>query len=319
MSTLGTRMASLDAMSLKLHTAADGVVWFADGTHVPIVSGLTVDDFAQSLGARQRPFVRVLGASLNAALITRLWPYCRDDRGRLQVASPAICVNDAERANPEIVLYRMRQVRLPPSLGGWHDLSCNDDATYALAAAVQRDAGVGSQTLPTARAHPVWPALTFIQGLSECDAAQLLCFILDPRWYVNLENPDRPGRLQLSLGLRPAVQRRVTKGQPARNRDMARCAVVLRVWSGEKPTGAAWRVPGNFLWRIWRAAGGGAKGDLAASQKLIVFLRYNWLHALYKDTKSSGRDPVFLPDMLFRGDHEVAAFNQHMRQRRGTA
>ena len=316
MSTLGTRMTSLDAMALKLHTALDGTVWFADGIHVPIGSGLAIDQFVNNLRGRQHLSIRILGAPSNARLITSIWPLCRNG-GRLQVASPAICESSAERADPEIALYRMRQVCLPPSLGGWHDFSRHDYSSYALVARIRADSGVSQHVREILHHHPAWPCLQFIQGLVECWTAWVLCFVVDPRWFVDLEFPDRVGRLQSFLGLRWSVQQLASEeGRTVDRPVLVRCKAVLNAWKGRMPRGSQWEDPQNFLWRIWRSAGKGTRGDLKASQKFIVFLRYIWLDALYDDTTSSGHDPLFLPDMLLKTVPEVEAFKKHAQRHR---
>lgn len=311
-------MTSPDTTALKLHMARDGTVWFADGTHVPIGSGLTIDQFIDSLRGRQCPFIRILGTPSNAILITSVWPLCQAG-GRLQVASPAICENSAERADPEIALYRMRQVCLAPSLGGWHDFLRHDYSSYALVARVRLDHGISQHVREILHHHPVWPCLQFVQGLAEDWAAWVLCFVVDPRWFVNPEFPDRVGRLQSFLRLRPSVQRSVSKeGLTLKGPVPARCRAVLGAWKGKMPRGTQWKDPRNFLWRIWRSAGKGVRGDLAASQKFIVFLRHTWLDALYNGTTSSGREPLFLPDMLFKTAYEIEAFERHTQRHRNS-
>lgn len=316
MSSPDTRMTSLDTMALKLYMARDGTVWFADGIHAPIGSGLMIDQFVDSLRGRQRPFIRILGTPSNATLIISVWPLCQAD-GKLQVASPAICENSAERADPEIALYRMRQVCLPPSLGGWHDFARHDYSSYALVARIRADNGVSQHAREILHHHPVWPCLQFVQGLAERWTAWVLCFVVDPRWFVDLEFPDRVGRLQSFLGLRWSVQQLASeKGRMVDRPVLVRCKAVLSAWKGRMPQGSQWKDPRNFLWRIWRSAGKGVRGDLVASQKFIVFLRYTWLDALYNDTTSSGREPLFLPDMLFKTPCEIEAFERHIQQHR---
>jgi len=64
--------------------------------------------------------------------------------------------------------------------------------------------------------------------------------------------------------------------------------------------------PGNFLWRVWREAGGGVKGDLRASQAFIRYLRANWLEIITQ--KKLGANTFFLPDFFFKSDEERNAF-----------
>lgn len=314
MNTPSTRMAALDSASLKLHTAPDGTVWFADGTHAPIDSGMTVEQFVISLRDRAQPFIRILGTPSNALLAASIWPLCRSG-GLLQVGSPAICENKDERNDPEIALFRSRQICLPPSLGGWHDFTLLDYPAYALVARIFKDNQVCPPALEILHHHPAWPALKFIPALSEYWAAWVLCFVIDPRWYINPQFPDRIGRLRSFMGLRPSTQRLMLKpGYSADTPATIRCQAVMNAWKNSQPRGTMWQEPGNFLWRIWRNSGGGPRGDLRASQKFLTFLRYTWLDALPRGTTSGGSDPLFLPDMLFCGSREIEAFNRHMSQ-----
>jgi len=313
MSTPATRLAVLDSTSLKLHTAPNGHVWFADGTRAPVGSGMSVSQFVDTLKERRQPFLRILGAMENVPLIVAVWPLCRID-GKLQVASPSICENEVERKNAEIALYRSRQVCLPPSSGGWHDFTTADFTTYALAARIARDQKVTGSALELIRYHPAWPALQFIRGISDHWVAWVLAIMLDPRWFVNPARPDRIGRLRSFLGLRPATYRVLARDAAAPGTAAARARAVRGAWKNRPPHGAEWDIPGNFLWRIWRNAGRGAKGDLKASQKFLVFLRYTWLDALPRTTTSGSPDPLFLPNMLLRGSREIEAFEHHIAQ-----
>jgi hypothetical protein len=226
-----------------------------------------------------------------------------------------LCETSAERANPEITLFRMRQVCLPPSAGGWHDFTSHDLLSYGLAAQIHYDKGVEQHALEILRQHPVWQYLTFVCGISPYWTAWLICFVLDPRWYVDPEYPDRAGRMQLFLGLRPSIQRRVSRGATPDSPAMVRCHAVLNAWKNDhQPDGL--RRPGDFLWRIWEGAGGGYKGDLKASQKFLVFLRYAWLDAVHAGTTSGTCGELFSPDMLFRDDDEIDAFKSHFEKYR---
>jgi hypothetical protein len=312
MSTLGTRMTSLDATTLKLHTAPDGTVWFADGTHAPIASGLSIEEFVDTIRNRQHPFVRILGASINAKLATAVWPLCRNG-GRLQVASPTICESAAELVTPEVALYRTRQVCLTSSLGGWHDFTTSDYSSYALVTRIQKDGDVSQAAVEILKHHPAWCALKFIRGVSDYWAAWVLRFIVDPRWFINPEYPDRIGRLRSFLGLRPSTQRAITcDGSILTGAAQIRCRAVRNAWKSRMPRGVQWEDPQNFLWRIWRSAGEGSNGDLKASQKFLIFLRHTWLDAMQRNTTSGVRGPLFLPDMLLHGDREIDAFQRYM-------
>jgi hypothetical protein len=226
-----------------------------------------------------------------------------------------ICESAEEANNPEIVLYRMRQICLAPSLGGWHDFSQQDYPSYVLNFPLTDD--VSTECLVnTLHTHPAWPAMSFVSGLSELALVFVVRHILDPRWYIDPEFPDRVGQLQFAMGLQPSVQRQIYDEDAKHTAAMAKCRWVLDSWKDKEPVGYEWEEPGYFLWRIWRDTGGGSRGDLKASQKFIVFLRHSWLDAMYSNTTSSGSDPLFAPDMLFHRADEVEAYKQHMQRYR---
>jgi len=57
-----------DAVTLKVHTAADGSLWYSSGLDSAVATSLKVTAFATEIAAaRDRPVVRVLGCPHNAA------------------------------------------------------------------------------------------------------------------------------------------------------------------------------------------------------------------------------------------------------------
>lgn len=305
-----------DEVAIKLHTDADGRVWYATGIHAAKNSGQIVDTFLLSsvingMGLR----VRILGVAQNAELITTL--YLRRAKGEVasvEVAGPNICETPEELADAETVLHRMRATPLASACGGWHVLGDGDYLTYALIARLKRNGGVYDTTAAAyLHAHPVFHALTFIPTLSHEHVAQVIKAIVDPRWYVDRRAPERQGKLELYMGLTPAVQKRVsdTTKLLTKARDV-RCATVLDAWKSIHPGGVNLTDPRQFLYRVHHAAGGGVRGDLRASQAFLRYLRYNWLDAA--DKRRGAKDGLFAPELFFKITGECEAYKEHMKQ-----
>jgi hypothetical protein len=164
------------------------------------------------------------------------------------------------------------------------------------------------------RMHPAHKALTFIPTLDAEVAAQLLATIVDPRWYVDRKSPDRAAKLELFLGLTPQVQTSVStpKRLLHKGREL-RCANVLRAWKTAEPDAIDLHDPANFLYRIHKAAKGGAKGDLRASQAFVRYLRYNWLDGI--ENRRGTKDGLFAPNLFFKTPAERAAYAEHMSKK----
>jgi hypothetical protein len=210
----------------------------------------------------------------------------------------------------------MRQVYLPSSLGGWHECSTVDLATYSLLSFSQQRCG-GAAACHAVRGHPIWHYVGFIPHVVAAPLAALLCEIVDPRWHLDVSHPDRAGRLRMFLGLTPKIQEQVACGVPLRNRRMQRCQLVLRTWktSMEPPIDA--EAPGYFLWRIWQGAGGGVAGDLRTSQKFVLFLRYAWLAAIQSRAAVGGAEELFFPEGLLKTAAELLQYKQHRQKHDG--
>lgn len=306
-----------DAITLKLHTdAATGVIWYADGNKAPVNSNATVAPFVDGLAeakARSDMRVRVIGTHANAELITRLHRHCQPP-GRLEVASPLICGAAATLAKPSETLHAMRLCQLPPSLGGWHTVTERDYPAYALIEQLKKSSEWSDHTAALLRHHPAWHSLQWITGVCPRAAMWLLSMLIDPRWFIDINAPDRLSRMHAYMGLTPSVVHKAI--QPGNVADMleSRCLITLGVWHNCQPPEdeSEWLDPGNFLWRVFRATGGGEAGLLRASHKLIAYLKHTWLQALYPDVE------LFVPEMFFKNSMEIEAYKAHYANRAGT-
>jgi len=304
----------MDENVIKVHTADDGRVWYAIGINPPVNSEQIVDTFLlSSVITKFGTIVRLLGTAQNAELIASL--YLRQYKGEIrsvEVAGPNILQSPAEFSDPALVILRMRAVSIASAAGGWHALSMHDYPTYAMLARMWRTNFAFDMAMQTYwRMHPAHKALTFIPTISEEETVKLLTTIIDPRWYVDRRTPDRAAKLELYLGLTPQVQNRVSdiKKLLSKRREV-RNANVLAAWKTQPVDNVDLQLPGNFLYRIHAAAGGGIRGDLRGSQAFIRFLRYNWLAGL--ENRVGKKDGLFAPNLFFKSPAECSAYTQHM-------
>lgn len=299
-----------DEISVKIHTAPDGIIWYSTGINPPECSGQILDTFLLSpVIGRLSTSVRILGVPQNAELISNL--YLRKARRELAsvgVAGPNICESLLELQDPVAALTRMREIYWAASRGGWHELTDVEYGIYALLARKQRLADWFDKTTKVFyQSHPLYKILNFIADIDHRHAADLITTIIDPRWYVDRRRPDNPTKLNLYLGLTPKAQNRISNVNQliTKGRDF-RCSMVLNCWKTREFAEVDLELPNNFLWRIWHKAGGGVKGDLRASQAFIHYLRTNWLEIITQ--RKLGADVFFLQSGFFKSDAERNAF-----------
>jgi hypothetical protein len=265
---------------LKVHRARDGSVWYVEGARRAACSALGVHDFPDGPEVMRSSRVRLLGTGDNAPLVARFYAF------------------KAQRK-----LARMRDFGWPPSLGGYHEVTPLDYASYLLATCFQFDLATPERVDQVLRGHPVWRAASFIPHLDWLRLGELMGVILDPRWYTRWdEDADE-------YDPRDYVN--------AEEKDAARLKLVLSTWktTDAPPREALADDPRYFLWRRWRRYATAAKADLRVSQVFVDFLRRCWLDAIYMATINRGKigrpDGLFAPDHFFLPD-EAAAFRRHV-------
>lgn len=303
-----------DETAIKLHTADDGIIWYATGINPPVSSNQTLDTFLLStVITRPSTNVRILGIPRNAEIIASLYARKRGkELATICIAGPNICESMQELSDPVLTIMRMRDVCVPASCGGWHEMAENEYHIYALIARAQRTAADWYDA--TARifyeAHPLYKAINFVAGVSHRDAAILLTTIVDPRWYVDRRRADNRVKLELYLGLTPKTQRRVSDDKKLihRGRDL-RCFQTMLCWKTTTSDKVDFNDPAGFIWRVWQAAGGGPKGDLRASQAFVRYVYSNWLDAL--TTRKGSQDGLFMADKFFKTPVERQSFLAH--------
>lgn len=305
-----------DEATIKIHTAADGCVWYSEGVGPPQNSGQQADVFLRSaivnsLSAQ----VRLLGIPSNADLIVEFFQRRQKrELANIQLAGPVVCGNQEDLKDPVYTLLRMRAIQASPSCGGWHAMTGIEFATYALLAQMQKNQFSYNMTSATYfRLNPLNKILNFIPHLNEASCANLLTTVIDPRWYVDTRMPDRSSKLELFLGLTPKVQRKVSDDATiiTKRRDI-RCATVLQCWKTRSRDTVDFDDPREFLWRVWLNSGAGNTGDLRASQTFVRFLRLNWLDLL--DTRKGQKDGIFISQRFFKTKAEHSAFIAYLKK-----
>jgi len=306
---------------VRLHTDADGRVWYgADGEPVRN-TGLTADGFVADRSCRDvlrdARVVRLLGTAANAALVTRLYEHRMCDAGfRLTpvwLGAPAAVPAAWLRGEPAAVLYALWQPTPAVLLAGrWHEMTAHDYVVYGLVCLVGGEAGGGRDVPDVAWSvvpyHPAWPAVTFLAGADRQAACRLLAVIRDPRWYRHPTRPGRLSRLYAYLGLTPDNLAVLAGqgGRPGRHFDRAELAV--RAWCG-RPAAVRPGDPAGFLFRRYAEAATPARGLLRATQQFVRFVVSVWLDAV------CGPHPEarFRPELFFADGATAAAFDRHLQ------
>jgi len=304
-----------DESIIKLHTADDGKVWYARGIGAVKNSDQIVDSFLLSpVVSGMGLTFRVLGVQQNAELITAL--YLRRYKGEvraIEIAGPNILDSQYELRNPELVLQRMRTAAVAPACGGWHALTMHDYPTYAMLARMLRTNYQYDESVQQyLHVHPVYKALTFIPTYDPETAAKMLINIIDPRWYIDRRRPDRLKKLELFMGLTPAVQHKVSDSKKllTKTREF-RCLTVINSWKTKPVEQIDLKEPANFLYRIYQNSGGGERGDLRASQAFLRYVNDNWLAGL--ENRKGVRDGLFAPNLFFKTPAETESYEYHMQ------
>jgi len=314
--------AALDCVNiLRLHTDDEGVVWFGDDYQLAINSETRASDFFESdaLGIELKHVrkVRLLGTRANAPLIVRLaQTRCRDHNVQIQLGSPALVPTRAARGDPTTVLQYLWQPSYSSTCPGmWHAFAEHDFPGYLMLSELREKQaaclGVGSfQEVPdvvkrTARYHPAWPAVTFVPWLDHNWACRLLCEIIDPRWFIHPQRPDRPSRLFNHLGLTPRnMGAFLQQGFPDPHYYQATTA--LRCWYNRgMPQSRSG--PGSFLWRAYLSTDNQVKGLLRGTQQLVRLIQSVWLQTVVRPHPEFRFQPI----KFFKDPAEAEAFEQH--------
>ncbi len=301
------------------------LIWTASGSRTPDERPTHGSDFIfEVLQGKHGFYLRILPLQQACRFICELYEALRQNASRVKIhlATPDMCPDAQTKFDPQLALQRMRRFRRPRSLGGWSELTEKQLQSYRLGAEVWDEnivrkthsycnlyTGWKPQCGETApeyyervlpqllEKHPVYRDLSFLGTLDPLYAARVVGTVLDPRWFVDPEHPDRTAALRNYMGLMPNAFLRVlaaeTTGERLQNRYW-RGYCSLKAWytKPDAELGAdVWR-PENFLYRRARRYADRKMGLVRATQAFLSYLTRAWLDRLV-----DGWD-LFDPDML---------------------
>lgn len=310
---------NLDEQSFKIHLDQNGKVWYVDKDGPIINSEVSWNEFRQKSLYVNVKYIRLVGAIENASIIVQLFDQKRENNTKLkklEVCSPLVCQNVADRNDPEIALLEMRRWSWPSSLGGFHEVTTYDYYQYLLSIEISKKSyKFSNYTKSLLLNHPAWKSLSFISHLDTDYTAKLLGLIIDPRWYIDFSEPDSGAKLKSYLGLTPKTQGFVS-GESGHSHGIhpERCRLVMKVWKtrDKEPVGKDLYHPTCFLWRIWLDHGKAYEADLRTSQAFVAFLRHTWLATLYDSNPNISSESLFVPAYFFKLPEEIAYYNKHI-------
>lgn len=291
----------IDILAVHTDESADEskrTLWF--GTGGPRASAWDGDGglagFVSEPWVGEAGSLRVLGTAENAGLIVALYNQ-RLKTGlpqSIKIGSPGYCRNLDDLG---VVFHDMMENSLPPSTGGWHELSEVDYRTYAVLAAYREDGKLSDRVVKLLEVHPAISALTFIPTIDWESALDLLRLIVDPRFHISSINPDRNSQLKSFFGLGRGVNcgiynvRAFLSGRGEWQQEGYCCAeVVLKTWYNDADGVLRDEtiIPENFLFRAVRQRMFEARGSddqdvvavLKASHIFLRFVKEVWLDGL---------------------------------------
>jgi len=293
-----------DEYPLFLHLDDEGQVWTCrSGGRVPSRTRLEVWEYIDS--AKLTGVIRVTGGYENASLVSALLQHAKYNPDiQVQLGSPRLApggfgTQDTLHALASAPAY-------PASLGGWRKSVASDVVSYQLAD-YARDAKK-PVPLDLVHSHPLWSMAQFVPTISAEWFGRFVGNVLDPRWYINRDKPDRHAALYAYLGLRPQTFSECLDGQLT-GRHFS-CWTVYWCWMPQTPEEARlvdMRDPRNFLFRVFgcHVARSRAVAAVRSSQILVSYLRDVWIDLL---TQGGAHGPLFSPDQFFVRPEEQQAF-----------
>jgi hypothetical protein len=306
-----------DLLALKIHVDDAGIVWYASASGPPVNTKKTIAAFLLSPMCNEFRRYRFMATHNNVHLILALFlRRLESDEGAIEVCSPLVCSTDAERKNPEHVLYALRQVQRVSSLGGWHVFGKPEYPAYALYSHLAKVGKPDDHARRLIQSHITWPALSFIPHLEIDACCKLMAEILDPRWFLSVKHPTRGSKLRKYLGLdMPTLLGVLDQGPKQKNHD--RCKLVLDALAGNNADVRKTH-PSYFLHRIREAHSkdkGEVHGTLRMLQTFVEYLRLTWIATMCASDFQA--EALFAPEHFFNDEFEVAAWRQHMKKKLG--
>lgn len=272
--------------------------------------------------------VYLLGTADNSPLICSLFEEFsrRAQQPQIYLGTPDVIETRSDWGQPTSIFASMDRLAVRrPSQGGWHLLTAKELPAYRLTALLgtceneQAPSRLNQELLDLLRLHPAFHSLTFFESLDWLQTARLLATIVDPRWYVDPQNPDRLAKLRLYLGLTRQNVRAACMGAEDGGVNYRRSRPVFLTW---QPGGALAASPADvllprqFLYRFCRNRV--SKYDelddaiLRTTHLLIRFIVDVWLAKIATHPELASTDHLFDGDDPALRDATRFAFRQHM-------
>jgi hypothetical protein len=188
------------------------------------------EEFAITPLVRNAEKISMLGTHENAPLIQAVYRARKDDipSRKILIASPRVGIKRGDES-PEVVFSRMSTVTWACSVGGWRMLNSDDFVIYSLITEMQKASGEMTETARLyLESHPAWPAVSFVYRNQPEAACRLLTEIIDPRWHIAVDEPERYAQLRGYLGFGKTILHATEK--------LSAALGLLRGYNGECPS-----------------------------------------------------------------------------------
>jgi hypothetical protein len=302
---------------VRLHTDAGGLIWFGGEGEPAENTCLDAYDFFEAEAYRDEldraRVVRLLGTRANATLVVKLQERKASsslfNKKTVLLGSPAAVPAGWLKTDPAAVLHHLWQPSAAAVLADhWHEMTTDDYTTYAMInATTEKEVKEVPQVVRKIAAyHPAWPAVTFVASGDVDAACQLLCHVIDPRWYRHPRHPDRLTRLYAHLGVTPDNMAVIAGDSAARGLHFNRATLAVRTWYNRlmrrgSPT------PRDFLAQTLEGVPL-AEGLLRGTRRLVDFVARVWLDAVRPAHPEAG----FRAEQFFRNPGVARAYEQHL-------
>lgn len=308
-----------------LHVTTGDQLWAYDSVNGVIAINHTPLEFIRLTDPNKT--YRLVGSARNAELISNLY---KNTKSTVQVVTPLVAKTQRERMDVHKLLPLSYNCCLPSHLGGPHELQHTELINYDMAHAVAANAPV----LPL---HPFLDNLKWIRGLNKQAVSKLFGIIIDPRWYVDPNNPNRLSKLYAYLKLDPKHMQLTTISRLSH----PRCETALACWYSPGLATIARRNylqfgstvdadsnvfglgPEEWLWRMWwyltdfgnysimdttapPAKDVYAKALLKVTKRLVRFIYHIWMETVYPNNI----EWQFRPQDFLRYTSEIECYNQ---------
>ena len=310
---------------LRVHTDSDNIVWC--GQHgVPVRrTGMDPKQFVSNSVFRTASVVRVVGVAQNSRLLLGMYERHRSAPAlatrKIYIGSPCMFPVRSLLDDPEEVLLRLWQQDSQARLSAmWHTMGPVEFNSHMLCATVNASGVVDEQARLIFRYHPIYESLSFFSGLNVDLLIRWVCAVVDPRWFIDADHPNRLSKLMRFSGLTPSNFEEFAASlndkmwdNATRDLSVAPDDLLGRHWKKAFMLYGSWATqepninsPSAFVWRIFKKHEGSSSGMLKASQSFLRFIVLHWLQQL-----SSSKRSLFDPLLFFKTDEEIDAYLKH--------